>query len=112
MQGPLQLWHVGSVAAAPRLESTGSLAMAHGRSCSAACEIFLDQRSNLCLLHWQADSLPLSITREALREGFKSLILVIYEAGVGANMRAMYPINRLTSLVLIVYISYLCNERE
>ena len=25
-----------------------------------ACGIFLDQRSNLCLLHWQADSLPLS----------------------------------------------------
>ena len=29
-------------------------------SCSAACGIFLDQGSNLCLLHWQVDSLPLS----------------------------------------------------
>ena len=29
-----------------------------GLSCSTACEIFLDQRLNLCLLHWQADSLP------------------------------------------------------
>ena len=29
-------------------------------SCSTACGIFLDQGSNLCLLHWQADSLPLS----------------------------------------------------
>jgi len=29
-------------------------------SCSTAGGIFLDQGSNLCLLHWQADSLPLS----------------------------------------------------
>ena len=28
-------------------------------SCSVACRILLDQRSNLCLLYWQADSLPL-----------------------------------------------------
>ena len=33
--------------------------MAHGLSCSAACGIFLDQGSNPCLLHWQADSQPL-----------------------------------------------------
>ena len=29
--------------------------MAHGLSCSAACGIFLDQGSNPCPLHWQAD---------------------------------------------------------
>ena len=29
-------------------------------SCSAACGIFPDEGSNLCLLHWQLDSLPLS----------------------------------------------------
>ena len=34
--------------------------MVNGLSCSAACGIFLDQGSNLCLLHWQADSLLLS----------------------------------------------------
>ena len=28
--------------------------------CSAACGIFLDQGSNLCLQHWQVNSLPLS----------------------------------------------------
>ena len=27
--------------------------------CPMACEIFLDQGSNLCPLHWQADALPL-----------------------------------------------------
>ena len=31
----------------------------HGLNCSEACGIFSDQGSNPCLLHWQADSLPL-----------------------------------------------------
>ena len=31
----------------------------HRLSCSMTCGIFLDQGWNLCLLHWQADSLPL-----------------------------------------------------
>ena len=31
-----------------------------GLSCSAACGTFPDQGSNPCLLHWQADSSPLS----------------------------------------------------
>ena len=34
--------------------------MVHRLSCSSICGIFLDQGSNLCLLHWQADFLPLS----------------------------------------------------
>ena len=38
---------------------TGSAVVAHGPSCSAACGIFPDQGSNLCPLHWQADSQPL-----------------------------------------------------
>ena len=29
-------------------------------SCSAACGVFLSQGLNPCLLHWQADALPLS----------------------------------------------------
>ena len=33
--------------------------MAQGLSCSKAREIFLDQGSNLCPPHWQADSYPL-----------------------------------------------------
>ena len=37
----------------------GSVAVAHGPSCSAACGIFPDQSSNPCALHWQADSQPL-----------------------------------------------------
>ena len=37
----------------------GSVVVAHGPSCSAACGILPDQGSNLCPLHWQADSQPL-----------------------------------------------------
>ena len=37
----------------------GSVVVAHGLSCSAACEILPDQGSNPCPLHWQADSQPL-----------------------------------------------------
>ena len=42
------------------LYSTGSVVVAHELTCSSACGIFLDQGSNLKLLHWQVDSLPLS----------------------------------------------------
>ena len=37
----------------------GSVVVAHGLSCSAACGIFSDQGSNPCPLHWQVDSQPL-----------------------------------------------------
>ena len=37
----------------------GSVVVAHGPSCSAACGIFPDQGSKPCPLHWQADSQPL-----------------------------------------------------
>ena len=55
-------WALGcraSVVAIPGLSSTGSIVVAHRLSCSMECGIFLDQGSNLCLLHWQVDSLPL-----------------------------------------------------
>ena len=44
-----------SVVAALGLQSTGSVVVQR-LSCPVACEIFLNQGSNLCLLHWQADS--------------------------------------------------------
>ena len=37
----------------------GSVVVAHGPSCSAACGVLPDQGSNPCPLHWQADSQPL-----------------------------------------------------
>ena len=49
-----------SLVEAPGLQSTGSVFVAHGLSCSVGCGIFLDQGSNPCPRHWQAGSLPLS----------------------------------------------------
>ena len=50
------------VVVTPRFYSTGSIVVMQELSCSTASHsgIFLDQGSNPCLLHWQADSLPLS----------------------------------------------------
>ena len=49
-----------SVVVAPGFESSGSVFVVHGLRYSTICGVFLDQGSNLCLLHWQVDSLPLS----------------------------------------------------
>ena len=49
---PLLLQSTGSRCA-------GSVVVAHGPSCSAACGIFPEQGSNPCPRHWQADSQPL-----------------------------------------------------
>ena len=49
---PLLLWSTVS-------RRAGSVVVAHGPSCSAACGIFPDQGLNPCPLHWQADSQPL-----------------------------------------------------
>ena len=63
--GPSSSWCVGlSLSRRLLLSSTGfrsagSVIMAHGPSCSAACGIFSDQGTNQCPLHWQADSQPL-----------------------------------------------------
>ena len=54
-----EAWGLGaraSVVAARGLQSAGSVAVVHRLSCSTACGIFPDQGSNLCPLHWQADS--------------------------------------------------------
>ena len=47
------------------LQSPGSVVVALGLSCSAACGIFLDQGLNLHLLHWQTYSLLLGHLWEA-----------------------------------------------
>ena len=49
---PLLLWSTGS-------RRAGSVVVAHGPNCSAACGIFPDQGSNPCPLHRQADCQPL-----------------------------------------------------
>ena len=55
----LQLWGVGATLQLGCLISRASVVVANGLSCPRTCGIFLDQRLNPCLLHWQADSQPL-----------------------------------------------------
>ena len=52
MRGPLLLRSTGS-------RHAGLVVVVHGLRCSAVCGIYPDQGSNLCPLHWQADSQPL-----------------------------------------------------
>ena len=47
---------VASRCGARALGARASVVVVRGLSCSAACGIFLDQGSNQCPLHWQADS--------------------------------------------------------
>ena len=51
----------------------GSVVVAHGPSCSAACGILPDQGSNPCPLHWQVDSQPLH------HQGSPRLIFYVYK---------------------------------
>ena len=62
-----------SGAATHRLQSTDSTVAVHGLSCWEECGIFLDQGSNPCPLHWQADSVPLS------HQGSPSHFLLYFE---------------------------------
>ena len=55
----------------------GSVVVAHGPSCSAACGIFPDQGSNTCALHWQADSQPLRHQGSPLLLSFKNSLCIL-----------------------------------
>ena len=48
-------------------------------SCPAVCGIFPDQGSNSCLLHWQADSLPLR------HQGSPVIVVIIIEMRMTEN---------------------------
>ena len=78
----------GSVVAAPGLQSTGSVFVAHMPSCSKACGIFLHQGSNACSLPWQVDSYPLHhqgspvLNDESHTTGHTSLKVVSSSASV------------------------------
>ena len=84
----------------------GSVIVAHGPSCSAARGIFPYQGSNLCPLHWQADSQPLrhqgsppswffgwSNNQINIRQiNRRKPNLIIYLRGPHKNMRASWAV--------------------
>ena len=49
----------GSVVVECRLQCVGSIGVLPELSYSVACEVLLDQRSNLCPINWLTDSYPL-----------------------------------------------------
>ena len=49
---------------------------------SAACGISPDQGLNLCLLHWQADSLPQGQPKKPLSFVFESLLIMCFDVGL------------------------------
>ena len=55
-----------SLVAEPGLWETDSIVVVHGLICALAHGIFPNQEANSCLLHWQADSLPLSHQRSPI----------------------------------------------
>ena len=73
-RGLQSLQHTGSglLARGPQ-SAPASGVVAHGLSCSTACGIFLDQGSNPCLLHWQAD--PYLLLHQESPTFFKVLFL-------------------------------------
>ena len=66
---PLSLRSTGS-------RRLGSVIVAHGPSCSAACGIFPDQGSNPYPLHWQADSQSLRHQGSPNSDLFKAQIVL------------------------------------
>ena len=93
---PLLLRSIGS-------RRAGSVVVAHGPSCSAACGIFPGQGSNPCPLHWQADSQPLHHQGSPWR-AFKICQVIFHPylpcpmVGIGPNMTM--HIRSLSSLLL------------
>ena len=73
----------------------GSVIVAHGPSCYAACGIFPDQGSNSCPLHWQADSQPLRHHGSPPQGSFKRLLSSEISLGVRRQMRKD-PMQRLS----------------
>ena len=59
VSGLQELQHMGSLVAAHRLWKSRSVISVYRICCSTVRGIFLDQGSNLCLLHWQPNSYPL-----------------------------------------------------
>ena len=85
-RGPLSSRCAGLSSSRPLLlrstgsRRAGSVVVAHGPSCSAACGIFPDQGSSPCPLHWQADSQPLRHQGSPLLYSF--ILIPIVQKGV------------------------------
>ena len=95
---PLLLRSTGS-------KRAGSVAVAHGPSCSAACGIFPDQGSNPCPLHWQADSQPLCHQGSPLLSHFE--FIFVHGERVCSNFTDLHVAVQLSQHHLLKRLSFL-----
>ena len=111
-QRPPPVWSIGSgvhrlLLSSSRLYSAGSKVVARGPRCSAACGFFPDQGANPSLLHWQADSLPVSHERSPLaflREVFH-MIKIGYCQKVAASLRWSILLCSLPQSLLLLFLT-------
>ena len=87
----LELWHEDFVVSAPRLDSTDSIAVARGLSCFVACGIFPDYGLIPFLLHWQADSLPLSYKGSPSSHYFNWIVWFLFNCKNSLFIRVLTP---------------------
>ena len=85
------------VVTVPGLQSTGPVFAACGPTCSSACGIFLVQGSDLCLLHWQADSTPelsrKSSTFSSIPKNSPNIFATVFMVLGSDGFRVKYPRN-------------------
>ena len=89
--GAQTLGHVGFSSCKTRALRLGSVIVMHGLCCSKAYRISLDQGSNLCLLYWQADSLPLD-DQESPDLNFLSCVCVCTYIIVSKHTHILVPL--------------------
>ena len=77
-QGLQQLWCMGSVVTAPRLQSAGSVVVTWAQWLYGMWDL-LEQGSNPCPLHWQADSQPLDHQGSPVRYTFTILQIPYFQ---------------------------------
>ena len=94
----------------------GSVVVAHGPSCSAACGIFPDQGSNPCPLHWQADSQPLRhqgspVGRFLITVSISVLVIGLFVFSISSWFslrRLCFSKNLSISYRLSIFLAYIC----